>query len=379
MPYIDVSDLDVKRLQKLEAEGTPEDRFLEYKREITSGRELAKDISAFANSGGGVIIYGVAEMEGKPKIVGIETAGSTEAVDNVVANALSPRVNVLTKLIPLPDSDRAVLAVWIAESDLKPHMVSAYGDQRYYVRKNTANLPMDQVEIAQAYRLRTKAQDEAEIFAKRIIDSRYATRFPDRPWASLICVPRFLRDDALPIDNEMRDWLMEQRFRWTRLFNGSPHVGPKGFEIYHETENIPQFRYATIGLQGYVEAAVVMDPFGRNSLASWTLTEVTMQFLTFCGLLYDKLSYNGMVKLFMGADQVGKLVLGVDPVKYMFEEAAKLQANEVHVYRSEAAASLRTENRRICKLFMDRVYQAAGLMSCDYFTPKGELVPPRSA
>lgn len=377
MPIIDLADLDIARLSKLEADETPEDRSLEYKRQVPSGKELAKDVSAFANGDGGLILLGVDEVDGKPRVVGIEPAGATEMVDNVVVDALSPRANVLTKLIPLEGSDRVVLAVWIAESDMKPHMVSAYGDRRYYIRRNTTNHPMDQTEVEEAYRQRTRMANEAEAFAKVIINSRFATRYRERAWASLISVPRFLKDDMVPVSTEMQNWLATQRQTFYSLLTGFPEVGPRGFNVYREDEDAPQTHYTTIGREGYVEASVMMDPHGRNSLASRGLAEVTLQFLNFCGHVYDRVSYNGIVRLFLGVDQVGKLFLAVNPATHMCVSSAKLQASEVHICRDEAAASLRTENKRICKLFMDRVYQSAGLMSCDYFTADGELLPPR--
>jgi hypothetical protein len=49
--------------------------------------------------------------------------------------------------------------------------------------------------------------------------------------------------------------------------------------------------------------------------------------------------------------------------------------SSVHVCRKEPAAILRKESERICRLFMDRVYQAAGIMSCDYFDADGKLLP----
>ena len=60
--------------------------------------------------------------------------------------------------------------------------------------------------------------------------------------------------------------------------------------------------------------------------------------------------------------------------KWWGENPATFQVDEVHVYRDEPAATLRTESERICWLFMDRVYQAAGIMSCDYFDADGKLV-----
>lgn len=120
-----------------------------------------------------------------------------------------------------------------------------------------------------------------------------------------------------------------------------------------------------------------MDPFAEmKTLPTWTLTEVTLQFLEFCGLLYEHVAYYGIVKLFLSADRVGEMTLGLDSRNFWGMQSGALQADTVYVSREEPAVSLRAESLRICKLFMDRVYQAAGIMACDYFRD-GKLVPPR--
>ena len=182
----------------------------------------------------------------------------------------------------------------------------------------------------------------------------------------------------ISIDNRMaQDWLMAQRATRAGLFNGYPRVGPEGFTIFEDMENVPRYRNAVIGREGFVEAVIVLDPFAeKKTLPTWTLTQVTLQFLEFCGQLYEKVAYYGIVKLFLSADRVGKMTLGLDPRKFWGMESGALQADRVYISREEAAVSLRAESLRICKLFMDRVYQAAGIMACDYFKD-GQLVPPR--
>jgi hypothetical protein len=70
------------------------------------------------------------------------------------------------------------------------------------------------------------------------------------------------------------------------------------------------------------------------------------------------------------------MTLGSGTPAFWGLESGRLQADSVYLSREEAAVSLRADQLRICKLFMDRVYQAAGIMGCDYFQD-GKLVPPR--
>jgi hypothetical protein len=172
-------------------------------------------------------------------------------------------------------------------------------------------------------------------------------------------------------------WLTVQRTRQSKLFNGYPHVSHEGFAVFDETENVPRYRHAIVGREGHVEAAVVLNPFtDKRILPSWWLTEVTLQFLDFCGLLYEWVAYYGMVKLFLSADHIAEMTIGSGAVAFCGLESGKLQADSVYLSREEAAVSLRADQLRICKLLLDRVYQAAGIMACDYFQ-NGKLVRPR--
>lgn len=87
---------------------------LDYKRSSalsskSSHREIAKDVSAFANSDGGCIIYGIEEDKHLPTRIdsGVDHDKYTrEWLENVVTSNISPRIDGITILqIPLsPDN-----------------------------------------------------------------------------------------------------------------------------------------------------------------------------------------------------------------------------------------------------------------------------------
>jgi hypothetical protein len=375
MPYLDVGTLDFEKINVLANNNTPEDQFLEYKREIGSNKEVAKDVCSFANGSGGLIIYGVEEQEpGVPRIVGIDPQDSVEQIDNVVASALSPRVKVITRLIPIPNSERALLVVSVPESDLKPHMVSSYEDRRYYVRRNATNIKMDEIEIQDAYQRRKKAQDDADKLALKVIQGRYSLKYKDESWASFICIPRQTNDELIPIDRETQQFLslFHTNYQGRGLFNGYPEVGPEGFTIIRENQGEPLNKYAFVGREGYVEFTQMMG--STEYFPSLTVAQQALKFLDFCGQLYERVGYFGMVKIFLGIDHVGSLMLGLDQRRF-WVETPKFKTGEIHVYREESVSALRAERERIGKAFMDRVYQAAGLMECDYFDSDGKFAP----
>ncbi len=77
------NSIDQAFFEKLIQDRIEEDLHLEYKREIGSNSgEIAKDLSAFANSDGGYIIYGIEEDKHKPKqIIPITGTGIKERLD----------------------------------------------------------------------------------------------------------------------------------------------------------------------------------------------------------------------------------------------------------------------------------------------------------
>ena len=62
----------------------PETRTIEYKRELPGStdsdkREFLADVSSFANTAGGDLLFGVAEMEGLPtKVIGVQSANQVQ-------------------------------------------------------------------------------------------------------------------------------------------------------------------------------------------------------------------------------------------------------------------------------------------------------------
>jgi hypothetical protein len=113
-------------------------------------REIAKDVSAFANSAGGTIIYGISEAGHLPIAI---DAGADPAVhsrewpENVIDSRIGPRIDGL-QIIPVPleqtSPGRVAYVVIIPPSERAPHMAS---DNRYYKRYNFKSAPMEYYEV----------------------------------------------------------------------------------------------------------------------------------------------------------------------------------------------------------------------------------------
>lgn len=131
---------DIRLLIKNQAE---ESVFLEFKaadalkHSTESKKEIAKDVSSFANSEGGVIVYGILEEDHVAKELSyIDGAKFTkESLEQIISDGIQRRISGI-RIFPVRfegDIKKSVYVVQIPQSDDSPH---ATNDGRFYKRSN---------------------------------------------------------------------------------------------------------------------------------------------------------------------------------------------------------------------------------------------------
>lgn len=145
-------------LQNLITNQVEENLHLDYKAADaltkTEGKkkEISKDISAFANSDGGVIVYGIKEFSDPlkkhlPKEIDPLNRGniSKEWLEQVINSNIFPRIESL-KITPVPLSATSndVVYVVIVNKSTTAHQAIDY---RYYKRYNFESVPMYDFEV----------------------------------------------------------------------------------------------------------------------------------------------------------------------------------------------------------------------------------------
>lgn len=148
-------NIPIKRedLELLVQQQVQESLHLDYKRSEALSKagqkEIPKDVSAFANSDGGLIIYGIEESGHLPVRIdgGIPNSAFTrEWIEQTILSNISPRIEgVQIQQISL-DTCNSAYCINIPKSDRAPHQDRT--NKRYYKRFNFSSVPMEDYEIS---------------------------------------------------------------------------------------------------------------------------------------------------------------------------------------------------------------------------------------
>jgi len=116
----------------------------------TKRKEISKDVSAFANSAGGTIVYGVLENKHVPTTVDVgylPTDVSKEWLEHVIHANIQRRIDGI-RINPVELSGtaagRILYVVTIPQSKRAPHMAF---DKKFYKRFNFESVPMEEYEV----------------------------------------------------------------------------------------------------------------------------------------------------------------------------------------------------------------------------------------
>jgi hypothetical protein len=172
-----VTALTYEDIESLTSTGEPESLVLDYKAYLEGAdrdkRELAKDVSAMANSSGGYVVIGVAEKQGKPvhppcgtsRMMGRQKV--EEWVEQVLISNVAQRPPFVIRVVDLPsNADKCVVVINTSVSSRAPHMVNV--DHRYFKRHEFQSVPAEEYEVREMFERAGRLRSETEQYlAKR--------------------------------------------------------------------------------------------------------------------------------------------------------------------------------------------------------------------
>ena len=139
-------------LQELIDDQVIEKATLEYKRDLpgsthTDRKEFLRDVSSFANTAAGHIVYGMRGDAGAPvEIVGITSSDPDAEIallENLLRDGLRPRISGIALAGVGISNGSWAIVIRIPSSWAKPHMVIFQEDGKFYSRNSNGKYSMD--------------------------------------------------------------------------------------------------------------------------------------------------------------------------------------------------------------------------------------------
>lgn len=178
-----LAHISLTDIRSLVSNSVPEGTTLDYKEtySLATDREKGEflaDISSFANTLGGDLVFGISDEKGSAKEL---TAFATDNIDeekqkieNLVRDGISPRIAIDVRFLEV-ETNRFVLVIRVSKSWAAPNRVVFTGHgktkDQFYARNSAGKYPLDVIELRNAFTLSdTLGTKITDFHARRIAE-----------------------------------------------------------------------------------------------------------------------------------------------------------------------------------------------------------------
>lgn len=195
--YKRIDEIDKAYLQSLVEDEVLEDRGIEYKRDLNilkdlPNRELSEakrkfcgEISAFANTDGGYLIFGIADDKGAPQkegLCGIDKPDDFDQlklkIQGIIDKGIEPQLFGVDMAQVEIEEEKIALLIYIPPSWSKPHWVGEKGCRTFYTRTSGGKDHLDIRNVRELFVLSEAAGERIREFRDSRISKIVSGEFP---------------------------------------------------------------------------------------------------------------------------------------------------------------------------------------------------------
>ncbi|MFQ6119014.1 MAG: helix-turn-helix domain-containing protein [Methanosarcinales archaeon] len=159
-----LEDIIEEDLQSLVENSVPEGKTIEYKQVLPGNsdsekKEFLEDVSSFANTSGGDLIYGIIQNKetGAPeKVEGIAIKNIDQEIlrlENIIRDGIEPRILSIGIQPVHLSNNKTIIIIRIPKSWISPHRVSFKSRPQFFSRNSAGKYPLDIGELRIAFNL----------------------------------------------------------------------------------------------------------------------------------------------------------------------------------------------------------------------------------
>lgn len=270
-----ITQIHFNDIERLITNKVPEGISIEYKSklDITTGdqrKEFLYDITAFANSDGGVVLFGIKEEvdekgqnTGFPdQIVGISIDNEDsllKQIEDVIQSSTNPSLTAFDIKI-IDGSGVKILAIEIYQNLGLPIMVTYRGTNKFYKRRITGKYPVDVYELNQLFMRANRIHGELDNIRNSRVNlikqEGFLPGIHDTEFALIHIIPvnHYLQNKILPFDKQQIIELLADNLE---PVGGRTHDRRRNFEGFLITDYDPAFKtipsYVQVFRNGMIE------------------------------------------------------------------------------------------------------------------------------
>jgi hypothetical protein len=361
------------------SDGVGEGRDIDYKRELPKGndegkKEFLADVSSFANTAGGDLIFGIDEDKGLPtNIVGIQTGDidlELRRLDSIIASGIDPRIKYELRAIALQNGSE-VLIVRTQRSWIGPHRVVFKGHDKFYGRNSAGKYPLDVTELRSAFNLSGTVNERIQAFrTDRIIalmNNDAPIPFTDTPKVILHCIPleSFAGRPQFEVLTLFEDPLSLPVICstiWQRRLNLDGLISYK--------HGIPCSAYTQLYRSGVIEAVsgeIVAKPFKEwTVIPSRSFEAYIVQYLPACIGTLQKIGVTPPVFIALTLTKTRGLIMGTNEMQLGFGPSYPIVQNSV-ILPETMVEDFSMPAAKILRPMFDLVWNACGYPRSENF------------
>ncbi len=158
----EINEIGLADIETLITLSVAESKTIEYKKELkivtdSEKKEFLADVSSFANTNGGDLIFGVEEASGIPtslsplEVIDLDT--QVLQLESIIRTGISPRVSFVVQPVSAEATNKYIILIRINESWNKPHRVIFSGSNRFCARHTAGKYDLDVTELRQIFTL----------------------------------------------------------------------------------------------------------------------------------------------------------------------------------------------------------------------------------
>jgi len=380
-PLDQITEVDLNNL--IEAR-VAERKTLEYKIELpqpnaAGKKEFLADISSFANTAGGDLIFGIAEAAGLPTAIpGVELGdvdGEILRWEGAIRTGLAPRVRQTTRAVPLSNG-RSVLIFRLERSWYGPHRVIFENGARFYGRTTNGKYELDVTDLRNAFLFSNSVMEKVREFrSERIIAlANGQTLTPLADGAKLVMHVMALESFAAQQQYDI--FAIELRPMYaTRLGGWGDRINFEGKIIIASGE--PPSAYTQIFRNGVIEAVrvgVLNGSRDYNVIPSLAYEEALVGYLPECLDALRRLGCQPPVLIGISLLGVRGLRLAVDVNMEINMGGVRPIDREVLMLPEMLIDDLSSPFEPFLKPILDLVWNACGMPSSPHFDEAGHWI-----